>query len=98
MRNLLSRKKYKCQLLKMPRQLVNHEEQGKLIAQTSGAISMINESNYRVRWKSGYSTYTVNATKSGWVCSCPDYARHNAKCKHVYAVEFYRYGNVLSRP
>ena len=77
-------------LLKMPRQLVNREEQGKLIAQTSGAISMINESNYRVRSKSGYNTYTVIATQSGWVCSCPDYARHNAKCKHVYAVEFYR--------
>ena len=23
-------------------------------------------------------------------CSCPDYACHNAKCKHVYAVEIYR--------
>ncbi len=41
MRNLLLRKKCARQLLKMPRQLVNREEQGKLIAQTSGAISMI---------------------------------------------------------
>ena len=32
----------------------------------------------------------VIATESGWVCSCPDYARLNAKCKHVYAVEYYR--------
>ena len=45
------------QLLKMSRQLVNREGQGKLIAKTSGAISMINESNYRVRSKSGYNTY-----------------------------------------
>ncbi|MGA9842562.1 MAG: SWIM zinc finger family protein, partial [Nitrososphaeraceae archaeon] len=30
------------------------------------------------------------ATQSGWACSCPDYARYNAKCKHVYAIEFYR--------
>jgi hypothetical protein len=42
-----------CQLLKMPKQLVNREEQGKLIAKTSGAILMINESNYMVRSKSG---------------------------------------------
>jgi SWIM zinc finger len=74
----------------MPRHLVNREEQGKLVAQTSGAISVINESNYRVRSKSGYNTYTVSATEFGWVCSCPDYSCHNAKCKHVYAVEFYR--------
>jgi hypothetical protein len=67
----------------MPRQLVNREEQGKLIAQTSGVISMINDSNYMVRSKSSNNTYTVIATKSGWICSCPDYARHNAKCKHV---------------
>jgi hypothetical protein len=32
--------------LKMPRQLVHCEELRKLIAQTSGAISMINESHY----------------------------------------------------
>jgi hypothetical protein len=77
----------------MSKRLVNREELGKLRAQTNGAISMINESNYRVRSKSGYNTYTVIATQSGWACSCLDYARYNAKCKQVYAVEFYRYGN-----
>ena len=57
----------------MPRRLVNREEQGKLIAQTSGAVTMIekfvcqllNESNYRVRSTSDDNTYTVTATKSG---------------------------------
>jgi len=71
----------------MPRQLVNREERGKLIAKTSGAILIINESNYMVKSTSGNNTYTVIVTKSDWTCSCPDYARHNAKCKHVYAVE-----------
>ena len=52
----------------MPRQLVNREEQGKLIAQTSDAISMINESNYRVRSKSGYNTYTVIAMPVFFLC------------------------------
>ncbi len=32
-------------MLKMPKLLVNREDQGRLIAQTSGGISMINESN-----------------------------------------------------
>jgi SWIM zinc finger len=76
--------------LKMPKRLVNREEQGRLIAETSGAISMITESNYNARSTSGFNTYNVVAIKSGWVCSCPDYARYNAKCKHIYAVEFYR--------
>jgi hypothetical protein len=51
---LLSSRCARC--LKMPRRLVNREEQGRLIAQTSGAITMINESNYSVRSKSGYNT------------------------------------------
>jgi hypothetical protein len=74
----------------MSKRLVNREELGRLIAKTSDAITMIDDSLYGVRSKPGYNTYTVIATKSGWVCSCPDYARYIAKCKHVYAVEFYR--------
>ena len=45
--------------LKMSKRLVNREDLGRLIAQTSGAISMINESNYIVRSSSGNNTYTV---------------------------------------
>ena len=77
-------------LLKMSRKLVNREEKGIRIAQISGAVMMINKSNYLIRSKSSDNPYTVTATQSEWICSCPDYARHNAKCKHVYAVEFYR--------
>jgi hypothetical protein len=77
----------------LTRHVVNHEEQGKLIGQTGGAISMINESNYTVRSKSGYDTHSVFATQSGWVCSCPDHTCRDVKCKHVYAVEFYRHQN-----
>ena len=73
----------------MPRQFVNREELGKLIAKTSDAITMIDNSHYDVSATSGNNTHTVTATHSGWICSCPDYAHHNAKCKHVYAVEFY---------
>jgi len=51
----------------MPRQLVNREELGRLIAQTSGAISMINDSNYKVKSKSSDNTYTVTAIQSEWI-------------------------------
>jgi hypothetical protein len=74
----------------MPKRLVHREELDRLIAQISGAISMINESNYTVKSKSGNNTYTITAYKSVWTCSCPDYARYNAKCKHVYEIEFDR--------
>ena len=80
--------------LKMPRRLIKREELGRLIAQTRSIISKINESNYMVRSTSSNNAYTITTTKSGWACSCPDYARHNAKCKHVYAVEFYRNENM----
>ena len=75
----------------MPRRLVK-SGRARLIdgPKKSGAVAMINESNYNVRPNSGYSSYVVNATKSGWACSCPDYARHNTNCKHLCAVQFYR--------
>ena len=69
--------------------LSNREEQGKLIAQTSGAISMIDDSHYGVRSKSDFNAYNVVATQSEWICSSPDYSSYN-KCKHVYSFEFYR--------
>jgi hypothetical protein len=95
MKNYLLSLRCARQLLKMPRQLVNREELGNLIAQTSGAISMINESNYTVRSKSGFNTYNIIAAESGWACSSPDYARHNAKCKHVCTVEIYCHQNKM---
>jgi hypothetical protein len=50
----------------MTRHLVNREEQGKIIAQTSGVITMINDSHYGVKSTSEYKTYTVTAIKSKW--------------------------------
>ena len=42
--NLIHEKEWIARCLNMSRQLVNLEEVGKFIAQTSGTISMINES------------------------------------------------------
>jgi putative transposase len=58
---------------------------------------MINESNYSVRSKSGYNTYNVISIPSGWACSCPDYVSRDVKCKHIYAVEFYRRQKLLPK-
>jgi len=41
----------------MPRQLVNREELGKLIGQTSGAISVIDDPYYKKRSTSSNNTY-----------------------------------------
>jgi hypothetical protein len=48
----------------MHRQLVHREELGKLIAQASCTITMIDDSHYGVRLKSGFDTYNVAAAKS----------------------------------
>ena len=95
MRNYIQSSRCARQLLKMSRKFVNRKEEGKRIAQISGAVIKIDDSHYGVRSKSGDNTYTITADQSGWMCSCPDYARHNAKCKHVYAVEFYRSQNAI---
>jgi hypothetical protein len=64
--------------------------------QMSKAVTMINESNYSARSKSDYNTYNVFATKSGVICSGPGYICGDVKCKHVYAVEFYRRRNAMN--
>ena len=43
-----------------------------------------------VRSITDHNIYNVIASRSGWICSCRDYNCRDAKCKHVYAVEFYR--------
>jgi hypothetical protein len=43
-----------------------------------------------VRPITDHNIYNVIASRSGLICSCRDYNCRDAKCKHVYAVEFYR--------
>jgi len=51
---------------------------------------MINKSNYKIRSNLLTTLILSLQLNPGGICSCPDYACHNMKCKHVYAVEFYR--------
>ena len=72
----------------MSKQLIDREEQGRIIAKMNGSIKRINDTSYVVNSQSGNtSTYNVNTTKLGWVCSCPDHLYRGVKCKHIYAVE-----------
>jgi hypothetical protein len=55
----------RCAMPMMSKRLVNSEELGRLIAQTSGSVTMINDSHYTVRSTSGNNTYALAATQSG---------------------------------
>lgn len=68
--------------LKVPRQLVNREEQGILIAQTNGIITMIDESNYTVRSKSGYNTEIRNIIRK-WLDRCDQLRRLNFSSNYM---------------
>jgi hypothetical protein len=68
--------------------LIDREEQGRIIAKMNGSIKRINDTSYVVNSQSGNtSTYNVNTTQLGRVCSCPDHKFRGVKCKHIYAVE-----------
>ncbi|MGA9171328.1 MAG: DDE-type integrase/transposase/recombinase [Nitrososphaeraceae archaeon] len=72
----------------MSKQLIDREQQGRAIAKMSGSIKRINDISYTVNSRSGNgSSYDINATEIGWVCSCPDHKFRGVKCKHIYAVE-----------
>ncbi len=66
----------------------SREDRGRAIANTSGAVTRLDEWTYRVQSQSGSGAYTLVKTEAGWVCPCLDYTYRAVKCKHVYSVEF----------
>jgi len=66
---------------------ISREQQGFLIAETTGSIKRINEKTYAVKSQNGNGDYDIHSTDLGWVCSCPDHKFRGVKCKHVFAVE-----------
>ena len=63
-------------------------ERAQEIVHTRGAIKRIDANTYAVRSQTGVGQYQVVATEAGWKCECPDFVYRNAKCKHIFAVEF----------
>jgi transposase len=63
------------------------EERGLMIAATMKLRRNGNLWIVPSQTRSG-ATYTVNLNSNTPKCSCPDYDAHQAKCKHIFAVEF----------
>jgi len=61
---------------------------GQAIAKQEGQIKRLDGSTYRVGSQSGHDLYTVALRNGVWDCSCPDHIYRDAKCKHIWAVEF----------
>jgi transposase-like protein len=66
----------------------SREDKGRAIANTSGALTRVDENTYTVQSQFCSGAYTVVSTETGWDCSCPDHQYRAVKCKHIYAVEF----------
>jgi putative transposase len=66
----------------------SREDRGRAIANTSGALTRIDENTYSVQSQFCSGAYTVVSTETGWSCGCPDHTYRAVKCKHIYAVEF----------
>ena len=64
------------------------EQRGRLICDLRTEVRRLDANEYAVKSQAGNGEYQIRATELGWSCSCPDYAYRQAKCKHIYAVEF----------
>jgi hypothetical protein len=65
-----------------------HRQQGELISQIKGSIKRLDDKNYVVNTQLGNSSYNVQLTELGFVCSCADHLYRGVKCKHIHAIEF----------
>ena len=64
------------------------EERGQAIAKLQNQIQRIDDFLYTVKSQSGKGEYTVYQVDGEWHCECLDHRYRNAKCKHLFAVEF----------
>jgi transposase-like protein len=72
--------------------LNDREFRGRLIADKPNQIQRFDEKFYKVNSQSGnggmYDVVRTKAFAIGWICNCPDFTYRQAKCKHIWAVEF----------
>ena len=61
---------------------------GQEIAKHEGQITRLDPERYQVTSQSSHGLYTVAKRDGVWDCSCPDHIYRDAKCKHIWAVEF----------
>lgn len=72
--------------------LDTRELRGRVIAGTPNQIQRLDEKSYKVNSQSRnggmYDVARTSAFAIGWICNCPDFTYRQAKCKHIWAVEF----------
>jgi transposase-like protein len=61
---------------------------GQAIFKLGAQIKRLDAERYAVNSQSGHGLYTVAKRNGVWECSCPDHIYRDAKCKHIWAVEF----------
>lgn len=61
---------------------------GQAIYQLGGQVKRLDPLKYEVNSQSGHGAYRVKKRSGVWECTCPDHIYRDAKCKHIWAVEF----------
>ena len=52
----------------MSKQLIDRQEQGRIIAKMDNSVKRINDISYTITSQSGNGSYDVHSTDIGWVC------------------------------
>lgn len=69
--------------------LNKRELKGLQLAAQGNHIRQLNQSKFLVRSESDMKKqYEVKWQQDRWRCNCPDYAKHNKRCKHIYAIMY----------
>jgi putative transposase len=64
-------------------------EKGRAISEKPNQIQRLDERFYKVASQTRDLSYDVTRQMNdAWLCTCPDFQYRNAKCKHIWAVEF----------
>jgi transposase-like protein len=53
------------------------------IVQVNQSLFLVQSQSDQTKW------YEVTWQRNHWVCNCKDFKKHNKKCKHVYALDYY---------
>jgi len=74
----------------MPGQLENPRElRGLAILSAGNAVTHVKKGLYLVKSQTGVGEYEVHThLNEAWTCTCPDYEKNKANCKHIFAVKF----------
>lgn len=68
------------------------------ILEEENSIRQISQSKFEVCSQTNPKKfYNVLWQQKKWVCSCPDFQKHNKRCKHIYAANTYKMLKLISQ-